>query len=157
MAHISMVSYQDQLAVTNLGITLLRSSCYSFLIILSLIGFMNMANTMITSIITRKREFGIMQAIGMSNRQQNQMLQIEGLIFTSGTAVISLTLGNLLGYFIFQLCKEHGFIGLFEYHLPVLELSLLTVGIILLQAALAFILSRNIKKESLVERIRHQE
>ena len=84
-----------------------------------------MANTMITNIITRKREFGIMQAIGMSNRQLNQMLQFEGLIF--------------------------------QYHLPILELSFLVFGILLLQMILAYVLSRNIKKESLIERIRCEE
>ena len=123
--YLSMSCFEDHLKLTNLSIQFTRSACYTFLIILSIIGFMNMANTMITNIITRKREFGIMQAIGMSNRQLNQMLQFEGLIF--------------------------------QYHLPILELSFLVFGILLLQMILAYVLSRNIKKESLIERIRCEE
>ena len=157
MENISIQSFQNELDQLNLSITFVRSACYSLLIILSLIGFMNMANTMITSIVTRKREFGILQAIGMNNRQLNQMLQLEGLVFTLGTAAISLILGNLLGYFAFCFCKKQGFTGLFEYHLPLLELSLFVIGIVALQGILAFIMSKNIKKESLVERIRHEE
>ena len=118
---------------------------------------MNMANTMITNILTRKREFGILQAIGMSNRQLNQMLQLEGLVFTAGTLFVSLIPGNILGYFAFRYCRKEGIIGLFEYHVPVLELCVLIVGIVTLQVALAFVLSKNVKKESLVERIRYQE
>ena len=155
--YLSMSCFEDHLKLTNLSIQFTRSACYTFLIILSIIGFMNMANTMITNIITRKREFGIMQAIGMSNRQLNQMLQFEGLIFTSGTLLLSLILGNILGYFAFHKCLENGIIGLFQYHLPILELSFLVFGILLLQMILAYVLSRNIKKESLIERIRCEE
>lgn len=118
-----------------------------------MIGFMNMANTMIINILTRKREFGMMQAIGMTNRQLNQMLQLEGLVFTAGTLLISLAFGNILGYFAFTFCKEQGIVGLFQYHVPLPELSALILGIVGLQIILAFALSRNVKKESLIERI----
>lgn len=157
MENVSMESFRNKLDLLNFQIVFMKSSCYSLLIILSLIGFMNMANTMITSIVTRKREFGILQAIGMTNRQFNQMLQLEGLAFTAGAAAISLILGNILGYIAFGFCKENGIVGLFEYHLPLPELTIFVLGIVGLQGTLAFILSKNIKKESLVERIRHEE
>lgn len=157
LEHLRITSFSDQLALSHLLIDFTKSGCYTFLAILGIIGFMNMANTMITNILTRKREFGIMQAMGMSNRQLNQMLQLEGLVFTAGTLVIALVLGNILGYLAFGYCKKQGVIGLFEYHAPVLELAALVAGISVLQTALAFILSKNIKKASLVERIRHQE
>ncbi len=157
MENISIKSYQNELDQLDFQIIFMKSASYSLLIILSLIGFMNMANTMITGIVTRKREFGILQAIGMNNRQLNQMLQLEGLIFTLGTAAISLILGNILGCLAFDFCKKEGILGLYEYHLPLLELSLFVIGIVALQGTLAFILSKNIKKESLVERIRHEE
>lgn len=157
MDNISMQSFQNEVDLLNYQIIFIKSAAYSLLVILSLIGFMNMANTMITSIVTRKREFGILQAIGMTNRQFNGMLQLEGLVFTLGTVTISLTLGNLFGYFAFCICKEQGIVGLFEYHLPYPELIFFVITIILLQGILAFILSKNVKKESLVERIRYEE
>lgn len=157
MDNISMQSYQNEVDQLDYQIIFMKSASYSLLVILSMIGFMNMANTMITSIVTRKREFGILQALGMTNRQLNQMLQLEGLVFTLGTAAISLTLGNIFGYLAFDICKNQGVVGLFEYHLPFLELSIFVIGIIALQGILAYILSKNIKKESLVERIRHEE
>lgn len=155
--HLSLACFEDQLQLMNFQISFMKNACYTFLVILSVIGFMNMANTMITNILTRKREFGVMQAIGMSNRQLNQMLQLEGLIFTIGTLLISLILGNIIGYYAFLFCREQGFVGLFEYHFPLLEIGGLVIGIAALQAILAFILSKNVKKESLVERIRYVE
>lgn len=157
MENISMESMQNELELLNYQIVFMKSSCYSLLIILSMIGFMNMANTMITSIVTRKREFGILQAIGMTNRQLNQMLLLEGLVFTAGTVTIALILGNIFGYIAFDFCRENGVVGLFEYHLPLPELIFFVLGIAFLQGILAFILSKNIKKESLVERIRQEE
>lgn len=156
MEHISMTCFEDSLKLNTLSISFTKNASYTFLVILSIIGFMNMANTMITNILTRKREFGVMQAIGMSNRQLNKMLQIEGLVFTIGTLLISLTLGNLLGYLAFLFCKEQGFIGLFEYHFPILEIGGFVIGIVVLQVILALVLSKNVKKESLVERIRYE-
>lgn len=92
----------------------------------------------------------------MSNKQLNRMLQAEGLIFTIGTVIISLIVGIPLGYGAFLYGKNNGWIGLHEYHFPVIEVVLMIVVILGLQGLLSFILSRNIKKESLVERIRYQ-
>ena len=133
----------------------MRNACYAFLMILGAIGFMNMANTMITSIITRKREFGILQAVGMSNRQFKRMLQAEGLLFTVGTLAVALSLGNLLGYGAFVWCRDNGWFGLFSYRPPMLELVVMTLAIALLQVVLSWILSRNVGKESIVDRIRY--
>ena len=155
--HLSISSYENQLKLLDLSIQYTKSACYTFLIILTVIGFMNMANTMVTNILTRKREFGIMQAIGMSNRQLNQMLQLEGFVFTIGTLLLSLIPGNILGFIAYQKCYEAGVTGLFQYHLPLLELACLVIGIIFMQIILAYTLSRNIKKESLIERIRCEE
>lgn len=157
MEHVSLSCYEDKLQLAKMSISFTKGACYTFLIILGVIGFMNMANTLMTNILTRKREFGIMQAIGMSSRQLNQMLQLEGWIFTAGTLAIALLLGNIIGYQAFRLCRQEGVIGLFEYRLPFLELGLMTAGIAGLQIALAWALSKNIKRESLVERIRCDE
>lgn len=152
--HISLSCYEDLLRLTDMGISFTKGACYTFLAILGVIGFMNMANTLITNILTRKREFGIMQAVGMSSRQLNRMLQLEGWIFTAGTLALSLTLGNVLGYRAFLLCRQEGVVGLFEYRPPFLELGLMVAAVAVLQVMLAWALSKNVKKESLVERIR---
>lgn len=156
--HIEMISYNDSYRENDVSMSMVKLLSYIFLIILGLIGFMNMANTIIISIITRKQEFGILQAIGMTNKQLNHMLQIEGLIFTVGTIIISLIIGMPIGKFAFDYFKnEMGMIGLNNYSLPIKEIVIMILAIALLQGVLSFILSRNIKKDSLVDRIRFQE
>lgn len=156
MEHIDMSTYEEELSTSKSGMQLLKVGGYTFLAIVGLIGFMNMANTMITSIITRKQEFGVLQAMGMSNKQLNRMLQAEGLIFTIGTVIVSLIIGLPLGYAIFLYGKNSGWIGLHVYHFPIKEVLIMIVLIIGLQGFLSFILSKNINKESLIDRVRYQ-
>lgn len=154
--HIETLTYKEALQTSKTSLQVVKLFGYTFLAIIGLIGFMNMANTMITSIIIRKQEFGVLQAIGMSNKQLNRMLQAEGLIFTIGTVIVSLIVGIPLGYGVFWYGKTNGWVGLDVYHFPITEVVIM-IGILLgLQGLLSFILSRNIKKESLVERIRYQ-
>ena len=154
--HIRIDSYQDQLAIAKLSTRVTKLPVYLICVIVAFISFMNMANTMITSIVTRKQEFGILQAVGMTNRQLGMSLQLEGLIFSIGTAAVSLVVGIPLGYALFRYCKVNSFAGLGIYHFPVGEVLFLFVFIGALQAVLSFVLSRNVKRESLVERIRYQ-
>ena len=116
-----------------------------------------MANTMIISIITRKQELGVMQALGMTNRQMNRMLRNEGVIFTLGSILVSLIVGMPAGYAFFRYGREHGFFGLDVYHIPFAEIIAMVLILSVLQISLSYILSRNVKRESFVERIRYQE
>lgn len=117
---------------------------------------MNMANTIITGVVTRKRELGVLQAVGMTNRQLNLMLQLEGILFTAGTVAVSLAVGSPMGYALFRYAKETHVYGINEYHFPGLEIGIMILVILLLQCLLSFLLSRNLRKESLVERISYQ-
>lgn len=155
--HVEVAEYQDALKMTQYATLLMKLGIYSFLAMIGLIGFMNMANTMIASIVTRKKEFGVLQAIGLTNAQLNLILQIDGLFFTIGTVVIALAVGLPVGYQLFLYGKDHTIIGINEYHFPKIEIGIMIAVIALLQIILSFILSRNIKKESLIDRIRYQE
>ena len=46
--------------------------------ILALIGILNFINSVVTGIISRKRELAMMNAVGMTGRQLKQMLTWEG-------------------------------------------------------------------------------
>lgn len=65
--------------------------------------------------------------------------------------------GIPLGYGVFSYIKSTGWIGIHIYHFPWREISFMAAVIALLQLILSFLLSRNVKKESLIQRIRYQE
>lgn len=155
--HYQFSTYQGTLKTSESTLGMFETLAYGFLLLVGLIAFMNMANTMIISIVTRKRELGVMQALGMTNSQMNSMLRSEGIFFTAGSILVSLLVGMPAGYALFCYGRDHGYFGLDVYHVPVVEIMAMVVILAALQISLSFILSRNIKKESIVERIRYQE
>ena len=155
--HYELSSYQGALAEAEAGLGMFEILAYGFLLLVGLIAFMNMANTMIISIITRKRELGVMQALGMTNGQMNRMLRNEGLIFTAGSILVSLIVGMPAGYAFFCYGRAHSFFGLDVYHIPFIEIIAMVLILLILQISLSYILSKNVKRESIVERIRYQE
>ena len=154
--HLDMFSYRDALETSEEGVSMMKLFTYSLTGLIALISFMNMANTMITGIIVRKQEFGILQAIGMTNGQLGRMLRQEGLFFTLGTVIVSVVFGLPVGYGLFWYGKTHSWIGLHEYHFPAAEIGLMILALALMQLFLSRMLSRNIKGESVVDRIRYQ-
>ena len=145
----SIETYKKSMAITSVLI-------YSLVIIIGVIGLMNLINTMITSIITRKRELGILQAIGLSDKQLVKMLQIEGLFYTVGTLLIILTLGNILGYIAVIIFRNTGAsYAIYDY--PLTQTIIMIVAITLVQILITYMVTNNFKKDSLVDRIRYSE
>lgn len=152
--HLQLTAYESQVKQAEFSIRVLQGGCYLFLAVLGFIGFLNLANTMIMNIITKKQEYGILQAVGMTDRQLNRSLQLQGLVLSAGTVLVAVIVGLPLGYGLFCYCKANAYFGMNVYHVPVLEVVCMAALVMLLQIGLSFILSRNMKKESLVERIR---
>ena len=154
--HVELITYENTMKQTEMQTRMLQGGIYGLIAILGCIGFLNMANTIITGVVTRKRELGILQVVGMTNRQLNRMLQLEGIIFSAGTVMVSLLIGGPLGYALFSYGKKKSVYGLNEYHFPWLEIGIMVSVIVVMQGVLAFLLSRNVRKETLVERINDQ-
>ena len=78
-------------------------------VLLALIGILNFINTMATSVLYRKREFAMMEAVGMTGKQLNTMLVYEGLYYTMLSAALSLVLSAALGPLVGSLCSAFWF------------------------------------------------
>lgn len=141
----------------KMGLSMTNGACYAFLGILGAICVMNMVNTMIHSIHLRKKEIGMMQAIGMSASQLRKMLQFEGLFYTIGTLLLSVGGGSLLGYPVFLWAKKNDMFNIVQYHYPVAAAVIVSLTLLIIQMILAIALSKSVKKESLIERIRYSE
>lgn len=139
------------------GMALTSGVCYAFLGILGMICIMNMINTMIHSVHVRKKELGMLQAVGMSDGQLRQMLQIEGLFYTLGTLLIAVGGGSLAGYPVFLWARDNAIFNISNYHYPVQAAIVVIVVLLCVQSILTVILQRATKKESLIERIRFSD
>lgn len=124
--------------------------------IIVLIGILNLINTTITSIFSRKKEFGMLQAIGLSSNQLTTMLQLEGIYYAVISIAITMTLGTSLGYLCFRLFKNGG-ANYAEYKSPIIPLLLFSLVLMVLEILLAFVTQKLLRKESIVDRIKYSE
>ena len=152
-----LFSRDEEMNVGEMSVSLVKYPMYAVLILIAVIGFMNLINTMITSIITRKRELGMLQAVGLSEKQMNRMLAGEGMVFTAFTMIASITVGNLLGYLIFLKGRDSGFMSVTQYHYPVWETVGLAAVLIIGQLLITYIINRRACRESIIDRIRGSE
>ena len=155
--YFTLFSMDVEMRIGRSQVSLTVYPVYLLLALIAVISFINLINTMITSIVTRKKELGILQAIGLSDRQLVKMLSGEGLVFTTGTLIISLTLGNLSGYLLFLWAKKSHFMSISRYHYPLWESISLVLILLGGQLLISRLISRKMEKESLIDRIRDEE
>ncbi|WP_455615275.1 ABC transporter permease [Eisenbergiella sp.] len=137
------------------GIT--SAVCYLFLSILGGICIMNLINTMTNSVYVRRRELGMMQALGMSEKQLSRLFRLEGLFYTLGSLGFSIAFGSLFGYVFYVKAKASGFLSIVSYHYPYAQTLVLFLAIAAIQLLMTWILARSFRKQSLIDRIRFSE
>lgn len=154
---LQMRTWKNEYDTWENAIQMTRGACYAFIIILAAISIMNLINTMINSVHVRKKELGMMQAIGMSDRQLMKMLQLEGIFYTVGTLIISIGVGSLAGYPLFLYAKRTGMFDISTYHYPVTAAIIIILTLFVIQMLLAIFIAKSVRKDSLIERIRFSE
>lgn len=154
---LQMRTWKNEYDTWENAIQMTRGACYAFIIILAAISIMKLINTMINSVHVRKKELGMMQAIGMSDRQLMKMLQLEGIFYTVGTLIISIGVGSLAGYPLFLYAKRTGMFDISTYHYPVTAAIIIILTLFVIQMLLAIFIAKSVRKDSLIERIRFSE
>lgn len=150
-------TWQEEYDKWASALSLTNGACYMLLGILGAICIMNLVNTMIQNVHLRKKEIGMMQAIGMTDQQVSKMLHIEGVFYTLTTLIVSIGAGSLLGYPMFLWAKKNVLFNINRYHYPITAAIIIFIVLLVIQMILASVLSRSVKKESLIERIRYSE
>ena len=112
-------------------------------------------NSVVTGIISRKKELAMMNAVGMTGRQLKQMLAWEGVYYAVLTAACSLVFGSLLSYFIAQTVAGEMFF--FTYHFTLLPILICLPILLLLSAIIPDVSYKTICKTSIVNRLRENE
>ena len=121
-------------------------------IIIGIIGIANFVNSVLTSVITRKKEFAMLQSIGMTGKQLKRMLSFEGLYYAVGTIITSVVLGVLFSVVVVRGISSG--IWFFTYRFVMWPMLVIDPFLILLTVAIPALLYRQIAKASIIERLR---
>ena len=127
---------------------------YAISMVIALVGILNFINSMVTAIISRRREFAMIQSIGMTKRQLQKMLTCEGLYYAALTLVISYILSIFTVGVIVRALTAGGFT---TFHFTLLPLVICTPVLLLFAVLLPYLCFRNLEKDSIVERLRAVE
>ncbi|HBN57163.1 MAG TPA: ABC transporter permease [Lachnospiraceae bacterium] len=124
-------------------------------LVTGLIGILNFINSVLTSILTRRKEFAMLRSVGMTGRQLLQMLMAEGMYYAIISGGVSLAIGTALSL---GTVKNLGnSLWFFSYRFTVLPI-LLTIPILLaVGAVLPWIVLKRVERQSIVERLREGE
>lgn len=120
-------------------------------VVLALIGILNFTNAVITSIIVRKHELAMMEAIGMTGGQLKKMLTAEGIYYAIFTIAIALTLGIPFGYFIVHAIA--GQIWFFRWHFTILPIIVCIPFLIFVSYIIPNVAYRQMCKQSVINRM----
>ena len=129
---------------------------YGLSVFIILFSIFNLTNTLISRISTRKREFGMLEAIGMTRRQIKKMLLYENALLILPGLIITIIAGSIVGYGLVQLLAVNG-LTYFQYIFPIIPLSIYGVCVIVISIAISAICLKIQCRDSLVERIKITE
>lgn len=124
-------------------------------LIIGLVGVLNFLNAVLTGIITRRHEFAVLQAIGMTGRQLKRMLMLEGLYYAILALALSFALSVTLGPVIGTGCST--VFWFFSYRFTLLPFALLLPVFVLLGLTIPLITCRSAMRHTIVERLRTEE
>lgn len=123
-------------------------------ILVSLFSFINLLNTSITNAITRKHDYALLEATGMTKKQIGKTQRTENLIYLVGSFIGSCILGIPMGFILCNCVSRIPGLSYFEYHFPALFLILYFVAVLSVYSIVNAYQNRLLLKQSVMERIK---
>lgn len=120
-------------------------------IVIALVGVLNFINSMVTAIVARRREFAMLQSVGMTKKQLCRMLVYEGLFYALLTLAASYVISSLSVGVLIRAMVSGGFS---TFRFTLLPLVICTPLLLLFAVLIPYLCFRNLEKQSIVERLR---
>lgn len=122
--------------------------------VLAIIGMLNVINTVLTGILSRKVEFSMLEAIGMTKKQIKKMIVFEGIYYALLSLILILPLGfgvSLLAPMVMPIYSS------FNFNIYAISTIISMAVNIILMMSVPLIGYKSISKNSIVERLREIE
>jgi putative ABC transport system permease protein len=133
------------------SILMVQILLYGFVLVVSLIGSVNIVNTLTTNIILRKKEFATLKSIGLTQKGLKKMIVLEGLLYGIVGAVYGCIIGCGISFLLYKAMggfREFGWMAPWEA-IGIAGTASIVIGYISVLSPLS-----RIKKENLIEAVR---
>ena len=125
---------------------------YTIAGILICMGIINFVNAVMTNIISLKREYTMMEVIGMERKQLQRIVTCEGLCFALLVLLLVFSLGSLILYGVHTYTA--GEYPYYRFAYPAAATGIIVISMILFSLAVPYLTLRSNLKDSTVDRLR---
>lgn len=126
---------------------------YGFIIEISLLSMLNIWTTISSSISSRKREFAILKSMGMTNKQINKMLILEGLLYGLDALIYGILISTLVIYLMYTFMVDQ---ARNTFYIPMKDFAI-CIGLVYLTIFTAILFAkRKLKKENIIDNIKDE-
>lgn len=127
---------------------------YGFITVITIIGAVNIINTISTSLLIRRKEFATLKAIGMSQSQIKKMVFLEGALH----GLIASFFGSIIGTILsFLLCNTAADAIDMGWSLPLKPILIATLGTLALTILSSVLPLKKVNEQNIIENIRAEE
>ena len=152
LGSLTLSSKSDELEARKDYISSSRIVMSSLCVLLILMGMVNYVNVTLTGLTMRRKEFAVLESIGLTRRQLKKMLLLEGVFYSMIVTVLLLTIGNGALYAFGAVMDKK--IVYFVFRYPMAETAVCIILLFVICTAVPLILLSRTEQESVVERLK---
>ncbi|MDK8180132.1 FtsX-like permease family protein [Paenibacillus sp. UMB4589-SE434] len=150
---ITIVNYLDENKIRKESELVIKVLVYGFIAVISLIGSVNIINTITISIIIRRKELAALKSIGMSQKGLKKMIIYEALIYGVSGSLQGIFFGCILSYIIYVAAS--GVLKL-EWTIPYIACVITFAAALIISYVSVLIPLRKIQKDNIIDVIREE-
>lgn len=152
LGSLTLSSKSDELEARKDYISSSRIVMSSLCVLLILMGMVNYVNVTLTGLTMRRKEFAVLESIGLTRRQLKKMLLLEGVFYSMIVTVLLLTIRNGALYAFGAVMDKK--IVYFVFRYPMAETAVCIILLFVICTAVPLILLSRTEQESVVERLK---
>jgi putative ABC transport system permease protein len=126
---------------------------YVLLLLAAIIAFIGITNTMTLSIYERRRELGLLRAVGESRSQVRSMIRWEAVIIALLGTILGLVIALFFGWAVIEALKDEGFS---KFSPAFVQLAIIVVGAGLAAVVMSILPARRAARLDVLDAISHE-
>ncbi|UPW81488.1 ABC transporter permease [Lysinibacillus sp. Ag94] len=136
------------------SVLIIKVLVYAFIVVISLIGSLNILNTITISIMVRRKELAALKSIGMSQKDLKKMITYEALIYGFSGSLQGIFFGCILSYIITYNATS-GFLKA-EWSIPYIACFITFVAALIISYLSVLLPLRRIRQDNIINTIREE-
>ncbi|MFJ7916551.1 MULTISPECIES: ABC transporter permease [unclassified Lysinibacillus] len=151
---IIVVNNFEENKAKNEDVLIIKVLVYAFIVVISLIGSLNIFNTITISILVRRKELAALKSIGMSQKDLKKMITYEALIYGFSGSLQGIFFGCILSYIITYNATS-GFLKA-EWSIPYIACFITFVAALVISYLSVLLPLRRISRDNIINTIREE-